>query len=55
MSFLSYDEFSYAQQAMALGVQSYLLKPSRPAQILDAVLKIIASIESASAKEQKNS
>ncbi|WZL82421.1 response regulator [Vallitaleaceae bacterium 9-2] len=49
----SYDEFSYAQQAMALGVQSYLLKPSRPAQILDAVLKIIASIESASAKEQK--
>lgn len=34
-----YDEFSYAQQALSLSTVEYLLKPCRPGDILQAVLK----------------
>lgn len=49
----SYDEFEYAQQAMSLGVKNYLLKPSRPEQILASVKKVIREIESSKMLHQQ--
>jgi len=40
-----YNEFSYAKQAITLGVVDYLLKPCRPEDILDTVLKAKQGIE----------
>jgi two-component system, response regulator YesN len=40
-----YDDFSYAQKSMKFGASDYLLKPCRPQEILDTVLKVKASIE----------
>ncbi|MBD3920002.1 response regulator [Paenibacillus sp. PR3] len=39
-----YDEFAYAQKAMAAGAVDYLLKPSRRQEILDLVVKITNDI-----------
>lgn len=40
-----YDEFDYAKEALSLSTVEYLLKPCRPDDILQAVLKSIALIE----------
>lgn len=40
-----FDEFAYAQKALALGASDYLLKPSRTQEILDTVLRLIETIE----------
>ncbi len=47
-----YDDFTYAQKAMKHGVSEYLLKPSRAGEILEAVLKVKALIESENAKKE---
>lgn len=36
-----YDDFSYAQKAIRLNVEEYLLKPFRPNDLLDAVRKAV--------------
>ncbi|MDO5423013.1 MAG: response regulator [Eubacteriales bacterium] len=48
----AHEEFSYAKQAIALGVQDYLLKPIEPAELKSVTERILSSIESAQA--QKN-
>lgn len=40
-----YDDFSYAQKAIELKAANYLLKPCRPSEILEAVLKAKTVIE----------
>lgn len=40
-----YNEFSYAKQAISLGVVDYVLKPCRPEEILKTVLKAKELIE----------
>lgn len=40
-----YDEFESAQKAISLGVDMYLLKPVRMAQLTDAVQKVAAQLE----------
>lgn len=37
-------DFSYAQQAIALGGRNYLLKPVRPEQLADEIQKVFAAI-----------
>lgn len=39
-----YDDFSYAQQAIQFGAMNYLLKPSPPEQILEAVDEVCRKI-----------
>lgn len=46
-----HDEFGYAQQAISIGVDQYLLKPIRQAELLEAVDATIQSIE---AQQQRN-
>lgn len=40
-----YDEFTYAQEALRIGVTEYLLKPIAPAALLESIRKVAASIE----------
>ncbi|MEK3732404.1 MULTISPECIES: response regulator transcription factor [Paenibacillus] len=40
-----FDEFTYAQQAMREGVRDYLLKTSRPGEIVQAALKVKDRLE----------
>lgn len=46
-----YDDFSYAQQAINFNVVSYLLKPCRPTEILQAVLKAKTILVAENSKE----
>ncbi len=41
----AYDEFSYAQEALEVGAESYLLKPVRPAEMVDIINKQIGELE----------
>ena len=41
-----FQEFSYAQQAIELGVSRYLLKPFEDKELKDALLQIISELES---------
>lgn len=51
-----FDDFSYARQALRLGVSEYLLKPCLPDQILETVLKVKTLVEKSNAtKEMYNS
>lgn len=40
-----YDDFHYAQKAINLKAANYLLKPCRPCDILEAVLKVKAELD----------
>lgn len=40
-----YDEFDYAQKAISIGVQEYILKPIRASELLSALEKAAQSIE----------
>jgi two-component system response regulator YesN len=41
----AYDMFDYARTALKLGVKDYLLKPSKPSEIVDTVGKLLKEIE----------
>lgn len=47
-----YGEFTYAQQAIGLGVHDYILKPSTPEQILSCVKKACDKIQEEREKNQ---
>ena len=40
-----YDEFTYAQKAVSLGVTEYLLKPITPSKLLETIKKVQQKIE----------
>ncbi|MCR4922593.1 MAG: response regulator [Lachnospiraceae bacterium] len=40
-----YDEFSYAQQAVSIGVTQYLLKPITPKKLLESIKEVQEKIE----------
>ncbi|WP_066320990.1 response regulator [Bacillus sp. FJAT-29814] len=40
----AYDTFEYARQALRLGVNDYLLKPSRPKSVIETVTRVIQRI-----------
>lgn len=40
-----YDDFSYAQQALKIGVEDYVLKPIDNKKVLECILKVVTSIE----------
>lgn len=42
----SYDYFSYAQEAIRLGVEDFLLKPSTPQMIIHSVAKVLDRLKS---------
>ncbi|MFC4303560.1 response regulator [Cohnella boryungensis] len=48
-----YDEFAYAQKAMAIGACHYLLKPSRRQEILELVVALTEEIEKERRKSRK--
>lgn len=48
----SYDTFTYAQQAIRLGVKDYLLKPSKVKVIIDTIRKICEEIKQERAKRE---
>lgn len=48
-----YNEFSYARQAITLGVADYVLKPCRPEEILKTVLKAKDAIEVQRSQEKE--
>ena len=48
-----YDDFSYAKQALALGVTDYLLKPLKPDDLLKTMARTAALIDKE--KQQKRS
>jgi len=45
-----YDDFTYAQKALKLGASDYLLKPCRPQEILQTVLKLADQIKNENKK-----
>lgn len=47
----SYDYFSYAQDAIRLGVEDFILKPAKPEEIISAVSHAVSSIKIANNKE----
>lgn len=50
----AYDDFSYAQQAIRLGVADYLLKPFEDGQLEEAVLKAIEKKKQKSEKQEQS-
>lgn len=48
-----HDDFSYAQQAIRSGISDYLLKTSRPGDIMSAVMKARGKIANKRAAEQE--
>ncbi len=47
-----YDEFSYAQEAVRLGVTEYLLKPIAPAALLKSIRSVAQKIEEEKSPEE---
>ena len=45
MILTGYSEFEYAQKAIRLGVQDYLLKPIRPSDLYNCLIKLSAKID----------
>lgn len=50
-----YDEFSYAQKAVSLGVTEYLLKPISPAKLLESIRKVAQRIEAERTESERQS
>ncbi len=48
-----YDDFGYCRQALRYGVSDYLLKPCRPKEILDSLLKLRNQIDTAAEQSQQ--
>ena len=48
-----YSEFDYAQNAIKLGVKDFLLKPTDPDKILEAVARVVKEIENNEVIQQK--
>lgn len=48
-----FDEFTYAQKAVSLGVTEYLLKPVTPSKLLESVSKVKQKIEDMRKKEEE--
>lgn len=48
-----YDDFSFARQALKLGVSEYLLKPCLPGDILNTVLKLKSEIDGDRAEKER--
>lgn len=48
-----YDDFTYAQEAIRSGVSDYLLKTSRPAEIIQAVLRSVQHIRDKQSAKDK--
>jgi two-component system response regulator YesN len=48
-----YDDFSYAQKAIRLGVSEYLLKPVGPSELIEALHKIAAGLEKKEPSEER--
>lgn len=49
----AYEDFSYAQKAMTLGVTSYIIKPLKKKTIEEEVKKVISIIHNDRSKEEK--
>ncbi len=47
-----YDEFTYAQQAVSLGVTDYLLKPLPPGKLLECIRRVQEKIEQERAQSE---
>lgn len=47
-----HDEFSYAQEAIKLEVDDYILKPVNPAQLTEVLERVVKKIEATAAKEE---
>ncbi|MDQ0233628.1 response regulator transcription factor [Metabacillus malikii] len=41
----AYDQFSYAKEALALGVSEYLLKPKKKQEVIEVVTKLLEKID----------
>jgi two-component system, response regulator YesN len=50
----AYDMFDYARTALKLGVKDYLLKPSKPSDIVETVGKVLKEIEAERASRAVN-
>lgn len=50
----AYDMFDYARTALKLGVKDYLLKPSKPSEIVETVGKVLKEIEDERASRAVN-
>ncbi|CAM3445538.1 response regulator [Marinicrinis lubricantis] len=48
-----HDEFSYAQEAIRLQVDEYILKPVNPKQLKDILTKVCRKLEEVEAKEEQ--
>lgn len=49
----AYDEFDFAQRALKLGANDYLLKPARPQEILRVVDNLCRELAEAAAREEE--
>lgn len=49
----AYDYFSYAQQAVSLGVKEYLLKPAKRDQVVAVLQRLVAELEAEGARRDE--
>ncbi|MFD1955559.1 response regulator [Paenibacillus thailandensis] len=47
-----HDEFAYAQEAIKLGVDDYILKPVNPAQLTEVLGEVVRKLDAAAESEQ---
>lgn len=49
----AYDYFSYAQQAVTLGVKEYILKPAKRDQVVDVLRRLVGELDAEAAKREE--